>query len=368
MARLETKVVDNDSRSIGSTLESCLERSTDVDIAVAFARSSGLDELTALPRFQARGGRLRFLAGTDFQQTELEALDRLQVPGTEVRVNVAADAVQARRTFHPKVYICRAEDRVAALVGSANFTGGGLRRNVETAVLLSGPRSEPVLQDLAAVFEKHWSSPLSRPVSPALRQAYRALQDARGRACIEAHQQVARAELRLREAVADLLVPPGSLRSAQGSTWLLITSPTNFRLCMDAAIWGDDRRNRISKMRPGDRVLFYIKGLQALGACGLVSSEVFEDATPYWPDGAYGYRIRVQVLLRAELPIHFKLLLPELEGFSKDRSWGTALQTSQKELLPQDAAFLWESLREAAAPIQRLDSGLLVAESEPDDP
>ena len=100
----------------------------------------------------------------------------------------------------------------------------------------------------------------------------------------------------------------------------------------------------------------------------MVSSEVFEDATPYWPDGTYGFRLRLQVLLRAELPIPFKPLLPELEGFSKDKSWGTALQTSQRELVPRDSAYLWERLREAAAPIRRLESGLRVAEGEPDEP
>lgn len=49
------------------------------------------------------------------------------------------------------------------------------------------------------------------------------------------------------------------------------------------------------------------------------------------------------------------------------KSWGTALQTSQKELIPSDAAYLWEVLRKAAAPVRRLDSGLFAAEGGPEE-
>ncbi len=368
MEALDTRLLDNDGRSIGAALAECLDASDSADIAVAFARRSGLEELDALPRFQERGGRLRFLAGTDFQQTELAALDRLEVAaGTEVRVNLSGEALETRRTFHPKVYVCRSTDRVSAIVGSANFTRGGLRTNVETAVLLSGPPTEPVIAEMGSLFERYWTSPLSRPVSPELRNAYRSLQEARGQAFREALRAggARGAEARLREAVADFLVPPGTLATATGRTWLLVTNRTNYRLCVEEATWGNASRNRILKMRQGDRVIFYIMGQKTLAASGLVASEVYEDHRPFWPDGAYPYRLRLHILLRAEPPVEIKPLLHSLRGFPKGKSWGTALQTSQKELLASDAAFLWEQVRKAAAPIRRLDSGLFAAEGDP---
>ena len=365
VAGLQVQILDNDSGPIGDSLAKCLETSDRADISVAFARRSGLEELDALPRFQERGGRLRFLAGTDFQQTELEVLDRIdRGEPTEVRVNVAGEALEARRTFHAKVYVCRAQDRVSAIVGSANFTRGGLRTNVETAVLLTGAPEDPVLQELSRVFDRQWDSPLSRTVSPALREAYKALQTARGRAFREAllQREVHKEEARLRSAVADFLVPPATLATATGRTWLLVTNPTNYRLCVEEATWGNANHGKILKMRPGDRVLFYIMDLYALAACGIVSSEVYEDHRPFWPDGAYPYRLRLHILLRADPPIPFKPLLPGLHGFPKGKSWGTALQTSQKELLPADAAYLWEALRRAAAPARILESGLFAAD------
>lgn len=69
MKSIEVRVLDNDASSIGAALAEQLDSSESADVAVAFARRSGLEELRALPRFQERGGKLRFLAGTDFQQT-----------------------------------------------------------------------------------------------------------------------------------------------------------------------------------------------------------------------------------------------------------------------------------------------------------
>jgi HKD family nuclease/predicted RNA-binding protein len=365
VADLDVQILDNDAGPIGEALARSLDRSDRADISVAFARRSGLEELTALPRFQERGGRLRFLAGTGFQQTELEVLDRIDRGApTQVRVNVSGEALESRRTFHPKVYVCRTEDRVEAIVGSANFTRGGLRTNVETAVLLSGPAQSPVLRDLTSVFERQWESPLSRTVTPALREAYRALQTARGRAFHEAllQRSVRREESRLRNAVADLLVPPKSLAQATGRTWLLITNADNYRLCVEDSTWGNPTRSKIEKMRPGDRVLFYIKSPHsAIGAVGLVSSEVFEDRRPLWKDREYPFRLRLQILLEPRVQVPFKPLVPHLAGFRDARSWGTRLQTSQLELLPSDAAYLWDTIRIASAPVRPLGSSLFAA-------
>jgi HKD family nuclease len=369
VADLDVRILDNDAGPIGEALARCLDRSDRADISVAFARRTGLEELTALPQFQERGGRLRFLAGTDFQQTELEVLDRIDRGApTQVRVNVSGEALDSRRTFHPKVYVCRSENRVEAIVGSANFTRGGLRTNVETAVLLSGPSQEPVLQDLTAVFERHWESPLSRTVTPALREAYRALQTARGRAYHEAllQRSVRREETRLRNAVADLLVPPKSLAQATGRTWLLITNAENYRLCVEDSTWGNPTRARIEQMRPGDRVLFYIKSPHvAIGAAGLVSSEVYEDRRPLWKDREYPFRLRLQILLEPKVQLPFKPLVPHLPGFGNTPNWRQKLQRSQLELSPADAAVLWDTIRAASTPVRLLDSTLFAAADPP---
>jgi hypothetical protein len=281
---------------------------------------------------------------------------------------LSGEALEARRTFHPKVYVCRSENRVEAIVGSANFTRGGLRTNVETAVFLSGPAQEPVLQDLTSVFERQWESPLSRTVTPELREAYRALQTARGRAYHEALLQrgVRREEARLRNAVADLLVPPRSLAQATGRTWLLITNEENYRLCVEDSTWGNPKRSQIEGMRPGDRILFYIKRPHmVIGAAGLVSSEVYEDRRPLWKDREYPFRLRLLILLEPKVQVPIKPLVAHLPGFGNTPNWRQKLQRSQLELSPADAAFLWDTIRAASTPVRLLDSTLFTAADSP---
>lgn len=358
---VEAKILDNDSRVIGEVLGECLDRSTSADVAVAFARRSGLQELGSLPAFQDRGGRLRFLAGSDFEQTEIELLDDLEKrPGAEVKMRFSAEASAADRIFHPKIYVCREGERVSAIVGSANFTRGGLRTNVETAVLLSGESTEPVLRDLSETFDRHWQSPLAVPLSDKLRQDYGSARRERLEALAEALERGRLAETgnRLRHAMAELLAP-----SAQGTrTWLLITSQTNYGLCLGGRLWGDDKRPRIEQMRVHDRVIFYMKGIHQLGAAGLVAGPVFEARAPYWPDGPYRYRLRLEILLHPMILVPFKPLLPQLVGFPKGRSWGTFLQRSSAELRHEDAATLWNAVSVAAKPTSTMHSGLLVAE------
>lgn len=51
-------------------------------------------------------------------------------------------------TFHPKIYAFRTGERVAAIVGSAKFTPGGLAKNSEAALMLTGLSSDPALADI----------------------------------------------------------------------------------------------------------------------------------------------------------------------------------------------------------------------------
>lgn len=53
-------------------------------------------------------------------------------------------------TYHPKIYAFRSGMQVAAIVGSANFTRGGLGKNHEAAILITGTADDPVLADILA--------------------------------------------------------------------------------------------------------------------------------------------------------------------------------------------------------------------------
>lgn len=74
-------------------------------------------------------------------------------------------------TYHPKVYVFRTGDSVEAVVGSANFTSGGLGRNHEASVWMRGTIADKALADLLA-FTKA-SAALGEPVTRDLADRYR---------------------------------------------------------------------------------------------------------------------------------------------------------------------------------------------------
>ena len=84
----------------------------------------------ALERFRSSGGIVEAYVGVDMTGTSYEALCVL-LQLTDVLTVVHAKSAQ---TFHPKLYSLESDDEAFVIVGSANLTGGGLWRNVETSM------------------------------------------------------------------------------------------------------------------------------------------------------------------------------------------------------------------------------------------
>lgn len=102
-------------------------------VLMAFCRGSGIGFMSReLTSFLERGGTAEAIIGLDMGGTSPEALEAL----IELGVTVHVFGVEGDRTFHPKVCIFDDGDgeRYAALVGSANWTAGGLDSNFEAAV------------------------------------------------------------------------------------------------------------------------------------------------------------------------------------------------------------------------------------------
>jgi HKD family nuclease len=74
-------------------------------------------------------------------------------------------------TYHPKVYCFRSGDKVSAVVGSANFTRGGMGKNHEACVELRGTMKDDALADLLT-FTKE-SAKLGQRVTRSLADRYK---------------------------------------------------------------------------------------------------------------------------------------------------------------------------------------------------
>ncbi|HEU0013248.1 MAG TPA: phospholipase D-like domain-containing protein [Longimicrobium sp.] len=139
--------------------------------AVAFARASGNDPalLDSLFRFASTPGHsvaLTFgadLFGGTAPASDLSALEVLLgglagLPRSHVYLYH-----EPNRTFHPKVYVFsnEAARRALVIIGSSNWSRGGLVDNVEANVALhldlSDEDHRALFEEIRMNFEKYWS-------------------------------------------------------------------------------------------------------------------------------------------------------------------------------------------------------------------
>lgn len=349
---MDIEFVGNDERRVAESLNAMFSEAEEVRVAVAYARQSGFDQLPAIEQMTQRARSCRFLAGIDFQLTDLGVLDRLHAPPrSEGRVFwLPSDGAGEARNFHPKVYVAQRGDRISALVGSSNFTAGGLAKNVEANILLRGTSADPAIRQVLEFHEDIWKSPYSTPLSPSVRAVYERLQSRRRDAEVnlrrEPRYDTTRHQLEL--AVAEAIASYGEPRGSKH--WLMVTNSDNYILCQQSRLWGDEQRNRIEKITPGDVLLFYIAGLHQLGGMALVTGPVFEDRTPHWGDRVYPFRMPFMPLADPRTGIPLKPLVPVLDlfhGVAPDH-WGQVLQRSQIQLTFRDAKMLRDLVLQSA--------------------
>lgn len=150
-------------------LSSLIARCSSCQIAVAWA-STGTKPFDRLRDHQGKIERM--VVGTHFYQTD-PAFIKTFMQHTNVRFVRTTDGV-----FHPKLYYFRLDGNSwACIIGSPNFTAGGLGRNEEVATLITDTDdgAEEALDQISAAVSRYWqlSSPITKKQLEAYRQAWR---------------------------------------------------------------------------------------------------------------------------------------------------------------------------------------------------
>lgn len=124
------------------------------EFAVAWVNDAGAKAIEESAQdFLGSGGRIRAVVGLDFGSTSVEGLQRLlalEVGDADMETYVFFDENRAC-TFHPKVFLFRNAGSAVLAVGSNNFTGAGLRTNIEAALTLRGALSDDSITDAIEV-------------------------------------------------------------------------------------------------------------------------------------------------------------------------------------------------------------------------
>jgi EVE domain len=153
--------------------------------------------------------------------------------------------------------------------------------------------------------------------------------------------------------------------SAEHATsWILTGSLENFRINVERGFdpigFKERRLRQAEEFEPGDEIFFYVTGLQAFGGLASVTSEMFEDRTPIWPQGKkkkpepYPWRVHGEpaLILPEEEFVPAEELVTELEHVRKwplDH-WHLAFQGQLRTIGEADAALLRERLASRTAP------------------
>lgn len=141
--------------------------------------------------------------------------------------------------------------------------------------------------------------------------------------------------------------------------WMLVTSPENFATTrgLGFTIQGIKSRHRkkAEKMKAGDRVLWYLTGLQSFAGTATITGPYYEDHELIWrskPGEDYPFRfpIHPDTILEPGQFVKAETLLPGLEFVKKwpAEHWHLAFQGNVHTLPQGDFAFIEDELRSVA--------------------
>ncbi|MBA3299566.1 MAG: EVE domain-containing protein [Thermoleophilaceae bacterium] len=148
--------------------------------------------------------------------------------------------------------------------------------------------------------------------------------------------------------------------AGESTTWVLTGSLENFRATREGGfrlIGAKEKRRRIAeRIALGDKIIFYVTGVQAFGGVVSVTSEMFEDRVQVWPAkpgkvDAYPWRFQTApvVVLDEESFVPAVELAGELDHVAKwpAEHWHLAFQGQLRSVSKRDAKLLEGRIRDA---------------------
>lgn len=140
-------------QSFENHLISLFKNSSQINIAVAFLKSSGLDLVEkVLKTALKRGTRINLIVGLDFGFSEYAALHKLLQTFEKYDSSKLYFAQGTRGVFHPKFYLLSNRKTATIIVGSSNFTKGGFSENMECSLRVECALNSKLYKDSLKYF------------------------------------------------------------------------------------------------------------------------------------------------------------------------------------------------------------------------
>ncbi|MEE9247957.1 MAG: EVE domain-containing protein [Dehalococcoidia bacterium] len=134
--------------------------------------------------------------------------------------------------------------------------------------------------------------------------------------------------------------------------WMIVSSAENFEISRSRGflIQGIKSRHRkkAERMEPGDRVLYYLTGVQQFGGTASITSGYFEDHQPIWVSKKKGeeypfrFEIKPDVVLEPGAYVDAKEIVPHLDYVKRwpAEHWHLAFQGNVHLFSEKDFSFV----------------------------
>jgi predicted RNA-binding protein len=143
--------------------------------------------------------------------------------------------------------------------------------------------------------------------------------------------------------------------------WIVVGSEENMRIAeargFDIFGFKSTRRSEVSKMKPGDKLIFYLTKTMKFGGLAEVTSDYFEDHEKVFkskekPGEDYPWRVKVkpEIILSPDQYLDVREIAPTM-AFTKKwpaEHWRLAFQGNLHEIPAEDYEKIAELMREAA--------------------
>lgn len=164
------RLLVNEEGGHGDVIEKLLKRAERLECLVAFAKASALNGLLKpLRKALERGMNARFAVGLDFYLTEPAVLRELLALTEKHTLKLYLS--DSSDTFHPKVYAFQHGKGCSVIVGSANFTHGGLYGNYEASAVIEDEKGA-LMVSVARHFDTLIAEEVLVPATKARIDAY----------------------------------------------------------------------------------------------------------------------------------------------------------------------------------------------------
>jgi HKD family nuclease len=163
---MKVDLLKNSDASFYKAIEEALASADSAYIGAAYGTYGAFAMLrNLLELFLRRNGKLRTLFDIEKFVTEKRLIEELAtIPGdSECKVFINPDVASQRVAghYHPKFYLFHNRISYRVIIGSSNFTVGGIKKNIECSLSLSGKLDDALFQRFQAFFDDLWTAEYS---------------------------------------------------------------------------------------------------------------------------------------------------------------------------------------------------------------